>query len=91
MKKILCTIISIALLVCLCGCNNGSPDDDYLSAEIEIVYQEETVYSDDGDTVNSDLQSSQVENVISTLSAFDSVDTSKPNTSSTTSEVQDGV
>ena len=91
MKKILCTIISIALLVCLCGCNNGSPDDDYLSTEIEIVYQEETVYSDDGDTVNSDLQSSQVENVISTLSAFDSVDTSKPNTSSTTSEVQDGV
>lgn len=91
MKKILCIIISIALLLCLCGCNNGSPDDDYSSAEIEIVYQEETVYSDDDDTVNSDLQSSQVENVISTPSASDSVDTSKPNTSSTTSEAQDGV
>lgn len=93
MKKFLCIVISIALLICLCGCSNN-PTDDYSSTQVEIIYESdvETVYTGDENTVNTDTQTSQNEDIVSsTPDTSSTVDTSKPDTSSTVDEVQENI
>lgn len=93
MKKILCIVISIALLACLCGCSNN-PTDDYSSTEVEIIYESdvETVYTGDESTVNTDTQTSQDQNIVSsTPDTSSTVDTSKPETSSTVEVAKESI
>ncbi|MBQ8741554.1 MAG: hypothetical protein IJY79_08415 [Clostridia bacterium] len=90
MKRFLCGVISIALLLCLFGCNNNS-SYDYSSAEIEIIYQEEIVDSDDNNTTTSNTSFSQNVDGASQSSASDTVETSKPDTPLPTDEPQENI
>ncbi len=87
MKRVLCTVLSGALLIGLCGCRGN--DNNLSSSEIvEIVYEEETIY--EGDNVSSDTTdgtiSSTPDNSSSKGSTSDVAHTSGSDTSSTNSE-----
>lgn len=57
MKKIICLILSFAIIACFCSCKSNT-EDDYSSSV--VIYQEEIIGGDDVSNENSQTQNNDV-------------------------------